>query len=150
MTRTRAPESEAAEHIGKLTGVHTLLLHVLADAAQYRRRHSADDRARIFATYSSRVAHALFDRRMLVSEHVRERGALRRSDRLIGRFAMDGLRATRSRVRGNRGGDDRNGHVHGPLRHGGIDAKTLRDLLDGGVRDLLLNRVENRRHSFPG
>jgi hypothetical protein len=65
-----------------------LLLNVLPNSAEHRRRDGADDFVRVVATDSGDVAHSLRHGIVMIAEYLGKRGGTLRTFRLHGGFAM--------------------------------------------------------------
>jgi hypothetical protein len=127
----------------ELARIDSLILNVLSDSAEHRRRNSGDDPAGVVAAKPGNIAHSLCHCIVVIAEHLRKRSGSLWVFRLDGGFTMDHIRATRVRVRGHRGSHKRNRGVNRSLCNEWIDPQSLTHLLDGGVAYLLLNLLLN-------
>jgi hypothetical protein len=133
------PGDRGAQVVRELSGRDSLLLNVLADSAEHRRSDSADDFARVLAADPGNVADSLRHGVVMLAEDLRKRDGLLWIFRVRGGFTMDGVRATRVRMRRHCRSYQGNCGIHRPLRNEGIDAKPLAHLLDSRAAHLLLN-----------
>ena len=135
---------DCCTQIGReLARLDSLILNVLSDSAEDRRRNSGDDLAGVVAAQPGDIAYSLCHCIVVIAKHLRKRGGPLWVFGLSGGFTKDRVRTARVRVRRHRGSHQRNRGVNRPLSNDWIDPQSLTHLLDGGVAYLLLNLLLN-------
>jgi hypothetical protein len=127
------------KRVTQLGWIDSLILYVLTYSPQHRWRDSIQNFSGVFSADSCRIAHALSDRGVLVTEHLRALYGLGVGRGLFRGLLVNCISAAGTRMRRERSSDCGNGDTDRLLGDCRIEPEALSDLLSDAPRDLLLD-----------